>query len=145
MTMLTLNHFFVNGWLPAICVFSQMQFLMQVDRLLVFLKYAKVVFTVSQGKCSMRLGTGLKKWEAVSEYHIFHQLNGRKESLIMHWILSYEWWETSCKQDNLVIYLHHFFNIIDMCSAWVYWELWCQAPSQTVMQVSHMLFFFLEQ
>lgn len=61
MTVLTLNHFFVNDWLPAICVFSQMQFLMQVNTLLVFLKCAKVVLAASQGKRSMKLGTALKK------------------------------------------------------------------------------------
>jgi len=47
MTMLTLNHLFMNGWLPAICVFSQIQFLIQVNKLLVFLKYAKILYWYS--------------------------------------------------------------------------------------------------
>lgn len=157
MIMLMLNHFFMNGWLPAICVFSQIQFLIQVDRLLVFLKYAKILlfaFTVSQRKCSMKLGTGLKKL-TFSEYRIFHQwkLNRRRQRVV-NYALNFNLWmmrdrlQTGLLNANIGKFTDiciTFQHKCHTCSAWVYWELWCQAPNQTVMQVGHMLFFFLEQ
>lgn len=155
--MLTLNHFFMNGWLPAICVFSQIQFLIQVNTLLVFLKYAEILYLYSlflKEKCSISLGTGLKKWEAFFRISYFSSMKVKwKERVTNHaLILSYEWWETSCKQDNLMqivaglaISVSFFRHNCCISSPWVYWELWCQARNQTVMQVGHMLFFFLEQ
>lgn len=141
------------GWLPAICVFCQVT---QVNTLLVSLKYAKILYLYSpylRENVESNLALALKN-ERFSEYHIFYwwKLNGIRGSLIMHWISGYELWETSCKPDNLMQILAAlavsaslFQYNCHICSARVYWELWCQAPSQAGMQVGYMLFLFLEQ
>lgn len=43
---------------------------------------------------------------------------------------------------GLAISVSFFWHNCCISSAWVYWELWCQARNQTVMQVGHMLFLF---
>lgn len=135
--MITLNHFFMNGCLPAICVFSQIQLLIQSNTFLSFLRYAKILCLCSffQRKCNVDLGTGLKKWGffRVSYFSLRKIKCQEKKNNALNFTL---WMMRDKLQKKLrqilavlVISAWFFQDNCYVCSAWFYWKLWCQAPN----------------